>query len=56
MVKAHSDSAHYCHYNDYCFRLAARVLLYAPSHTQDSTYMVFITPVVEHRLEREIAE
>ena len=31
----------------YCFRLTARVLLYAPSHRQDSTY---------HCLEREIAQ
>ena len=30
MVKDHSDSYH--------FRLAARVLLYAPSHRQDSSY------------------
>ena len=27
-----------CHYMDYSFRLAARVLLYAPSYRQDSTY------------------
>ena len=27
-----------CHYMDYSFRLAARDLLYAPSHRQDSTY------------------
>ena len=27
-----------CHYIGYSFRLAARVLLYAPSHRQDSTY------------------
>ena len=31
MVKDHSDMG-------YSFRLAARVLLYAPSHRQDSTY------------------
>ena len=27
-----------CHYMGYSFRLPARVLLYAPSHRQDSTY------------------
>ena len=27
-----------CRHIGYSFRLAARVLLYAPSHTQDSTY------------------
>ena len=27
-----------CHHIGYSFRLAARVLLYAPSHRQDSTY------------------
>ena len=27
-----------CHHMDYSVRLAARVLLYAPSHIQDSTY------------------
>ena len=40
MVKDHSDSereTHCCHI-DYSFQLAARVLLYAPSHRQDSTY------------------
>ena len=35
----------------YSFRLAARVLLYAPSYRQ-----AFVTPVVEHWLEREIAQ
>ena len=34
MVKDHSDSRHM----GYSFRLAARVLLYAPSHRQDNTY------------------
>ena len=28
----------YCHHIGYSFRLAARVLLYAPSHRQDSIY------------------
>ena len=27
-----------CRHMDYSFRLTARVLLYAPSHRQDSTY------------------
>ena len=37
--------------------LAARVLLYAPSHRQDSTYhCILFTPVVEHWLEQEIAQ
>ena len=38
MVKHHSDSekgAHCCHYS---FRLVARVVLYVPSYSQDSTY------------------
>ena len=39
----------------YSFRLAARVLLYAPFHRQDSTYHGLI-PVVVHWLEREIAQ
>ena len=29
-----------CHHTDYSFRLTARVLLYAPSHRQDSTYHI----------------
>ena len=40
----------------YSYRLTARVLLYAPSHRQDNTYHCFVTPVVEHWLEREIAQ
>ena len=39
-----------CRHIGYSFRLAARVLLYASSHRQDNT------PVVEHWLEREIAQ
>ena len=31
------EGTHCCHM-DYSFRLTARVLLYAPSHRQDSTY------------------
>ena len=32
-----------CHIG-YSYRLTARVLLYAPSHTQDNTYTAFVTP------------
>ena len=45
-----------CRHIGYSFWLTARVLLYAPSHTQDSTYHSFITPVVDHWLEWEIAQ
>ena len=43
----------------YSLRLAARVLLHASSHIQDNTYRIthttaFVTPVVQHWLEREI--
>ena len=37
MVKDHSDSERGS-LMDYSFRLAARVILYAPSHRQDITY------------------
>ena len=57
MVKIHSDSEETCccDYLDYSFQLAARVLLYVPSHGQDST-RAFVTPVIEHWLEWEIAQ
>ena len=45
-----------CRHIGYSYRLTARVLLYAPSHRQDNTYHAFVTPVVEHWLEREIAQ
>ena len=46
-----------CRHMGYSFRLAARVLLYASSHRQDISHtMAFVTPVVEHWLEREIAQ
>ena len=45
-----------CHHIGYSYRLTARALLYAPSHRQDNTYTAFVTPVVEHWLEREIAQ
>ena len=40
MVKDHSDSerGNPCRHMGYSFQLTARVLLYAPSHRQDSTY------------------
>ena len=40
MLKDHSDSAEETriHHMGYSFQLAARVLLYAPSHRQDNTY------------------
>ena len=42
MVRDHSDREReetHCHnYMGYSFQLAARALLYAPSHRQDSTY------------------
>ena len=31
---------HCCHYISYSFRLAARGILYAPSHRQDCTYHI----------------
>ena len=45
-----------CRHIGYSFRLTARVLLYAPSHRQDSTTTAFVTSVVEHWMEREIAQ
>ena len=42
---------------DHLDREAARVLLYAPSHRQGiALTTAFVTPVVEHWLEREIAQ
>ena len=40
--------------HSYSFRLTARVLLYAPSHRQDSTYHGFCYTSREYWLEREI--
>ena len=45
-----------CRHIGYSFRLAAMVLLYAPSHRQDSTYHGLCYTIVEHWLEREIAQ
>ena len=44
-----------CHHIGYSFRLTARVLLYSPSHRIAHT-TAYVTPVVEHWLEREIAQ
>ena len=41
----------HCRHIGYSFQLTAMVLLYAPSHRQDSHTMAFVTPVVEHWLE-----
>ena len=40
----------------YSIRLAARVLLYAPSTDRIAHITAFAIPVVEHWLEREIAQ
>ena len=40
-----------CRLIGYSFRLAARVLLYAPSHRQDNTYHSLCYTVMEHWLE-----
>ena len=45
-----------CRHIGYSYRLTARVLLYAQSHRQDNSYTAFVTPVMEHWLEREIAQ
>ena len=44
-----------CHHMGYSFQLTARVLLYAPSHRQDSTYHNLCYTSLEHWLERERA-
>ena len=53
MVKDHSESGRHL---GYYFRLTSRVILYAPSHRQDNTYHGLCYTVVEHWLEREIAQ
>ena len=45
-----------CRHIGYSYRLTARVLLYAPSHRQDNIYHGLCSPVVEHWLERQIAQ
>ena len=44
-----------CRHIGYSYRLTARVLLYAPSQDRITHTTAFVTPVVEHWLEREIA-
>ena len=46
----------HCRHIGYSYRITARVLLYAPSHRQDNTYHSLCYTVVEHWLEREIAQ
>ena len=59
MVKCHTynerEETRFRHMG-YSFRLTARVLLYAPSHIQDSTYHGLWYTSREHWLEREIAQ
>ena len=43
-----------CRHIGYSFQLTARVLLYTPDRIAHTT--AFVTPVVEHCLEREIAQ
>ena len=52
MVKDHSDSE--SPHMGYSFRLAASGLSYATSYWQDKDTSTFVTPVVEHWLEREM--
>ena len=42
-----------CHYMGYSFQLTAMVLFL---YRQDTAYHAFVTPVMEHWLEQEIAE
>ena len=56
MVNGYSarEEISYHHIIGYSFQLAARYLLYAPSHRQDSTYHIFILKNVEYCMEQEI--
>ena len=45
-----------CRHIGYSYRLTARVLLYAPSTYSITHTTAFVTSVVEHWLEREIAQ
>ena len=59
MVKVHSDSKKrnlLLHLMNYSFQLAARDLLYTPTHKQDIHTTAFVTLVVEHRLEQELGQ
>ena len=56
-IQKTTGKTHCHHFMDYSFQLAARNLLYAPSHRQDSIHITIVaTPVVEHLLEWEIAQ
>ena len=52
IVRKETRCRHIC----YSFRLTARVILYAPSHRHIAHTTAFVTPVVEHCLEREITQ
>ena len=59
MVKDHSDSekGNPLPPHRLLFPINSKGFLYAPSHRQESTYhTAFVTPIVEHWLEREIAQ
>ena len=45
-----------CRHIGYSYRLTARVILYAPSTDRIAHTTAFVTPVVEHWLERDIAQ
>ena len=45
-----------CRHIGYSFQLAAKVLLYAPSLDRIEHSLAFVTSVVEHWLDREIAQ
>ena len=45
-----------CRHIGYSYRLTARVLLYAPPTDRIAHTTAFVPPVVEHWLEREIAQ
>ena len=45
-----------CRHIGYSFRLTARILLYAPYKDRIAHTTAFVTPVMEHWLEREIAQ
>ena len=58
MVKDHTDSkrGNPTWTDQYSFRLPARVLVYAPFTDRIAHATAFVTPVMEHWLEREIAQ
>ena len=53
-IEVAREETRYHHYIGYTFRLAAREILYAPSHHRIVYITAFVTPVVEHWLEREL--